>query len=183
MTGKKNRCVCETQKPPEAQKQLKAEGVENQDDKQTQVKRRPKPNEVRFATNCECVIEFVCMFEGGKKPPPSSVQTLNYLSSSSCWLLCCLLLSGLFRCHGDGSGAVALQASARFVRSCVQVNIFCSQPSVQAQICMRVGRLGWKRSRGRQRARGRRAGKKEGKKKARDKGGKENSDFFPVCRY
>lgn len=57
----------------------------------------------------------------------------------------------MFRYHGDWRGAAALQASAHFVRSCVQVNTFCSLPSVQAQICRRAGRLGWKRSRGRER--------------------------------
>ncbi len=95
---------------------------------------------------CNEVCVCVCVFLRGKTKALSCTQALNYLPSTSCWFLCrLLLLSGLFRYHGDWRGAAALQASARFVRSCVQVNTFCSRPSVQAQICMRVGRLGWKR--------------------------------------
>lgn len=95
-------------------------------------------------------------------------------SSSSCWACFGVMVT----CGGE-RGAAALQASARFVPSCVQVNTFCSRPSVQAQICMRVGRLGWKRRRGRQLERGQRRGKKEGiKGDERQRVGAENSVIF-----
>lgn len=91
-----------------------------------------------------------------------------------------LLLSGPFRCHGDWRGAAAPQASARFVRSCVQVNTFCSRPSVHAQICMRVGRLGWKRSRRRQREREERSDERKPETKEEER---TVIFFFWVCRY
>lgn len=147
------------------------------------MKRRQKQNEVKFAT---LHVKCVCVFLREKTKTPSSIQALNYLPSPSCWFLCrLLLLSGLFRYHGDWRGAAALQASARFVRSCVQVNTFCSRPSVQAQICMRVGRLGWKRWwRGREREREMETERREERKEkwwkeTRDgeKGGRENSDI------
>lgn len=82
-------------------------------------------------------------------------------------------------CGGEGVAA-ALQASARFVPSCVRVNTFCSRPSVLAQICMRVGRLGCKRRRGRRLERGRRRwGEGRDKRKRETKGGgREQCHFY-----
>lgn len=92
--GMKNVCACAPRKHSDTQQYLKAEEAENEDDKQSQVRRQQKPNEGRFATDGECVMELVSVLEG---------------------VLCLLLflLSGLFRCHGDlwwgvgGSGSSA----------------------------------------------------------------------------
>lgn len=163
-------------RPPEAWKHLSTEnrrgrGDEKSNDKQTQVE---KATETRWSRVC-CRLwacNQVCL------KAPSSAQTVNQLPSSSRRVLRrLLLLSGLFRYHGDWRGAAALQASARFVRSRVQVNTFCSRPSVQAQICMRAGRLGWKRARGRE-ERGEKKGEETRWKATRggEDGRRENRD-------
>lgn len=161
----------------DTQQYLKAEEAENEEDKQSQVRRQQKPDDGRFATDGECVMGLVSVSEG----------VLCLLSSSSCRACFGVMVT----CGGGGGGgwggvrvgaggvAAALQASARFVPSCVRVNTFCSRPSVQAQICMRVGRLGWKRRRGRRLERGRRRGKRGGiKGNERQRVGAENSVIF-----
>lgn len=189
--GKESRAAAlvRPRRPPEAWKHLSTEntrgrGDKKSNDKQTQVE---KATETRWSRVC-CRLwacNQVCL------KAPSSAQTVNQLPSSSRRVLRrLLLLSGLFRYHGDWRGAAALQASARFVRSRVQVNTFCSRPSVQAQICMRAGRLGWKRPRGREergereeRRRERRRDERKREAGRTDAGRTETSPLVNIKKY
>lgn len=72
----------------------------------------------------------------------------------------------------------------------MQVNTFCSRPSVQAQICMRAGRLGWKRARGREergereeRRRERRRDERQREAGRTDGGRTETSPLVDIKKY
>lgn len=86
---------------------------------------------VKFEATCS-------VFNDLSSLPVGNLQRLLFLSGR----VCIMVIEGRAGegGGGGGGGGAALKASVRFVRKCVQVNTFCSRPSVRAQICMRAGR-------------------------------------------